>query len=404
MLDQVRPHYAKEFRCIGTACEDTCCHGLDVVIDKVAYEKYQAPRFQQVIEHFEVVKSPTDAQYARIKLTGSLTCPFLTPDRLCGVQQQHGEQYLSEICRSYPRITRRIDGLLETALCLSCPEAARLVLLNPQLTAEEAGDHSRYHQSLRVRPESSRANGSPHQFLWEIRSFTLLLLRDRTYALWQRLFLLGLFCKRLDELIASRQMGLVPELLKTYAEIADKGSVRSLMDEMPTQTTLQLAVVMEVIRRQLEMTDAGHVHFRECIQDFLQGIGSDAAGLPIESLAPAYGNAYAHYYHPFTEQYPFLLENYLINQVFRTRFPFGVSPNGTPSDAQAEFLTMCAHYGVMKGLLIGMAGHYGESLSTAHVVKLVSTFARAVEHCPGFLGLRGLGLDNTNAAAILLKN
>ena len=90
MLQHLRPQYSKAFRCIGSECEDTCCHGLDVVIDKTAYEKFQyLPGFQPHLEHLVVITSPTDSKYARIQLTPSYTCPFLSAERLCSIQQEH---------------------------------------------------------------------------------------------------------------------------------------------------------------------------------------------------------------------------------------------------------------------------------------------------------------------------
>src|SRR6266568_1095707 len=125
MLDHLRPQYAKDFRCIGPQCEDTCCHGLDIVVDQGVYESYRRPRFQRVIEHLEIVEDGTDpSRYARIKLTPSVSCPFFSSDRWCCIQQEYGEEYMPQVCYTYPRVARRIDGLLEKALLLSCPEAA----------------------------------------------------------------------------------------------------------------------------------------------------------------------------------------------------------------------------------------------------------------------------------------
>ena len=36
----IRLTYAERFRCIGSACEDTCCQGWSVPVDQAAYEKY----------------------------------------------------------------------------------------------------------------------------------------------------------------------------------------------------------------------------------------------------------------------------------------------------------------------------------------------------------------------------
>ncbi len=406
MLEHLRPQYAKEFRCLGSDCEDTCCHGLDVVIDKVAYEKFQSlPDFQpRVNERFVVLANPpTDSQYARIKLTPSCTCPFLSADRMCGIQQEHGEYYLAEICASYPRVTQRIDGLSETALLLSCPEAARLVLLNPTLMPPDESALPRYLRFSRMAGPVAKANGSPHQYLWDIRGFTLLLLQDRAYPLWQRLFMLGMFCKRLNEITAAQQLGLVPPLLREYAEMITHGSLRSAMDGIPVRSARQLGVVLEVVNRHLAMTDASHLRFRECVQDFLHGIRYQAAS-PIESCAPFFEEAHARYYQPFMQQHPYILENYLLNHVFRTRFPYGVDPQGKLNDPLTEYLVMCVLYAVIKGLLIGMAGHYREAFAEAHVIKLVQSFAKAVEHSPQFLGASNLGLANADGMALLLKN
>ncbi len=38
----VRPEYAERFRCIGPTCEDSCCVGWRVDIDKATYIKYQS--------------------------------------------------------------------------------------------------------------------------------------------------------------------------------------------------------------------------------------------------------------------------------------------------------------------------------------------------------------------------
>jgi len=36
-----QPTYAGLFRCIGPVCEDTCCGGWDIPVDKITYQKYR---------------------------------------------------------------------------------------------------------------------------------------------------------------------------------------------------------------------------------------------------------------------------------------------------------------------------------------------------------------------------
>ena len=35
------PSYLKNFKCIGGACEDTCCAGWSIEVDEGTYKKYK---------------------------------------------------------------------------------------------------------------------------------------------------------------------------------------------------------------------------------------------------------------------------------------------------------------------------------------------------------------------------
>lgn len=415
MEEQLRPHYAEAFRCIGPECEDTCCQGWFVAIDQATYKKYQAiPGFQSLMaEHLVLnTRNATDSDHARVRLTPSCTCPFLAPDRLCSIQKKYGAEYLSRTCSTYPRGPSEIDGVVEEALHLSCPEAARLVLLNAHLTqpgGSLTGDRSRYHRFLLRSDQGPRSTGNPYQYLWEIRSFSLLLLQDRTLPLWQRLFILGMFCERLKETPSAQQTGFVPKLLSDYSEMIVYRETKSILDGISARPALQLEVVMRFIQRRLEGR-VNSVRFLECVEDFRQGIQYHP-DLPIESLVPSYTEAHTRYYEPFMREHPFILENYLINYVFKNRFPFSDSadPQGKLTDPQTAYLMMGAHYAVIRGLLIGMAGHYRAAFAAPHVVKLVQAFSKAVEHNLGFLkeiitSLKASKLGNAGGMALLLQD
>jgi len=65
---------------------------------------------------------------------------------------------------------------------------------------------------------------------------------------------------------------------------------------------------------------------------------------------------------------------------------------------------MSALYGAINGLLIGIAGHKREHFATAHVIKLVQSFSKAVEHCPEFLPTLDPELGSAAGIAQLLRN
>ena len=35
------PEYFKDFKCIASKCEDTCCAGWGIVIDDATYDRYK---------------------------------------------------------------------------------------------------------------------------------------------------------------------------------------------------------------------------------------------------------------------------------------------------------------------------------------------------------------------------
>ena len=160
--------------------------------------------------------------------------------------------------------------------------------------------------------------------------------------------------------------------------------------------------MIEVAHR-LQTEHASAPRIQDCIRDFMRGIRYDPHS-PIESLARFYTEAYEHYYQPFFDKYPFILENYLSNYVFWTQFPGGPFPAGEPNTPLTAYFLMCLKYAVIKGLLIGMAGHYRDAFAVEHVLKLVQCFSKIAEHSPGFL--RGLNHNLVGAAgmALLLRN
>lgn len=202
----------------------------------------------------------------------------------------------------------------------------------------------------------------------------------------------------------SRQFGLVPKLLRDCAEIASAGNLRSDMDDIPVRATAQLQMVTEVAFGYLRTHKPELCRIHECLQDFLQGVGYNSNS-SLESCTQRYVEAYGRYYRSFMDAHPFLLENYLINHIFRVVFPFGQVPDKSFERPHREYLLMCLEFAVLKGLLIGMARRYQEAFSVEHAVKLAQSLAKSLEHDPTIGGaINWQGLSDANCVAALLKN
>jgi lysine-N-methylase len=339
-------------------------------------------------------------------MTDSQQCPLLSEDRLCRLQTEYGEEYLPSACATYPRIVHRNGDKLEKGLTLSCPEAARLVLLDPTVFTPKPQTIT---QPLGNSPDDGSTR-SLQPWFWSIREFVLGLIRNRAYPLWQRLFLLGIFCRRLDDMVkAKRETTTLPAFILDFEAAIASGASLAAMDALPIENALQLDVVLRLAGMLLHRCNA-QPRFADCVQAFGSGIGNSASAT-FESLTINYVRAHDRFYAPFFYRHPHILENYLINTVFRCQFPFGragMEPSAAPS-IMREYALLTGQFALMKGLLIGVAGHYREGFSTDHVVHTVQTASKHFENHSEFLDdaytlLVKSNMDAEMGSVILLRN
>jgi lysine-N-methylase len=341
---------------------------------------------------------------------------MLHGDGLCRIQTEYGAEFLSHACASYPRIAHSIDGIEEKALALSCPEAARLVLLDPWLFAptQPAPVQPRPPNSPRNPQSQDNPAGADRALLswfWSIRECVLALVRNRSYELWQRLFLLGIFCRRLDAIAEGELKIAVPAFLREFEASTASGRLRTAIEAMethPTDNALQLHVVLKLAGMLLKDSNT-LPRFSECVRTFTAGIGN-GPGATLESLTAHYALAHQHFFAPFFERHPHILENYLINTIVRCQFPLRQETlaGARPSMAH-EYALLTAQFALMKGLLIGVAGCHREAFSAEHVVHTVQAASRHFEHHPHFLAqahalLVESKMEGARRLAVLLRN
>lgn len=406
--EKIRPSYAGAFRCIGASCEDGCCGDWDIPVDKATYGKYrQFPpdRLGGLVSEFVVLNAADapEALYARIQRPASGACPFFGADRLCRIQQEYGPQLLSATCSIYPRSLSRVEGELEGSLSLSCPEAARNVLLRADFAEVETDLLSGDFRTDNFFVLGSNRAGSPPKPYGEfpgVRAALVAMVRDRSRPLWLRLLRIGWLCQRMDEVAGAPVAGLLDE--------CRAGEGLRELESTPGDATLRLEIVLALTDERMRDGSCGR-RFRDTFWAFIEGIGSPVAAAPGSDLDRL---LYAEetYCRPFFERSPYVLENYLLNYVFQNLFPFGRqgSADFVERSMFDEYLLMTTQFAWIHTLLIGIAANYKESFADEHVVSTVQSFTRSVEHYPEVLAsivalVRRRGLDNLQGMAFLLK-
>ncbi len=116
------PLYYPDFHCIADRCRHSCCVDWEICIDDATMEKYRPLR-----SVMETVEDSEDGPCFALRADGR--CPHLRDDGLCRLILDHGEDYLSDICRRHPRFYNDVGGgRVEVGLGLVCEEACRLIL------------------------------------------------------------------------------------------------------------------------------------------------------------------------------------------------------------------------------------------------------------------------------------
>ena len=125
-----KPSFFDDFRCIASACPDSCCKEWDVQVDTESAAFYRSLPTPLGDRLREVLYTEDGETYMAIE---NGRCPMWRADGLCRIQAELGEEALCHTCTQFPRLTHDYGDFVEKGLELSCPEAARIILTAPPL-------------------------------------------------------------------------------------------------------------------------------------------------------------------------------------------------------------------------------------------------------------------------------
>lgn len=404
----LQPTYMKEFRCIGGACEDSCCVGWRVDLDKETYITYKSildeelkPLFDKMVNRKHNNKS--DASYGKIKMNKDGRCPFLDENNLCKIHGKLGEKYLSDTCTYYPRIVNRVDDKLERSATMSCPEIARLALLNPQGIVfeqyEEEDKKIKIHSIFDT--EGHLYLNKPQRYFWEIRLFSLSLLQNRKYTLDERLILLGIVYNKLSELKGEGKIKDIPQLLEIYNQMIENGDFKEEIEKVPTNLQIQMQLAKELVD-QRAVLGINNQRYIECLKETLLGLGY-VDEFDINEALENYTRGNEKYLKPYLKEKGYILENYLVNEYFKELMPFGKFKTIWDS-----YIFLCILYSMVKLHLIGMA-NAKNGINDEDVIKLIQSLSKLVLHNNTFIQrivriIKDSNVDSLAYMAILVKS
>ncbi|WP_298439574.1 flagellin lysine-N-methylase [uncultured Ferrimonas sp.] len=140
------PGFAADFQCIGGDCEDHCCQGWTIALDKASCKRYKKCGDIEIRQLAEQITISKDSQqnWGKMGLNEQGNCLFMDHGGLCQIHSKLGHKALSPTCQTYPRSTRVQGALRFESMTISCPEVCRKVLFSAnafQFSASQSGSN-----------------------------------------------------------------------------------------------------------------------------------------------------------------------------------------------------------------------------------------------------------------------
>lgn len=370
-----QPQYVGKFKCDGSKCNARCCKNWTIDIDKASYEKYSAlATAQEIIPHIEF---NSERNSYVVKLNEKNFCPMLTENNLCRLQKDYGEDFLSKTCASYPRHTYNFGNFFERSLTLSCPVAAELILFQKEPLE---------FKFIEV-PEKVHSNGGKIQIgsfvlseknlviFFELQVAMISILQERRFTIDQRLIVLGLLLDKLQELISDGTdtdtlMGLITQY---ESENFLMEEVAPLFRNFLPDAKPFMFFVMEFLKYAFMLESYEGKKFVELLIEVLRIKLDEKSRADIAEVATNY-ESLAGEREKFLKDYSPLLENYLVNEIFASCYPWRFAEESITKN----FAVLMISYKIFELLIF--ATTQKNSAPKDDILKLVNLFTTKAGH------------------------
>lgn len=262
---RTRPHvtmkYMTQFQCLGDACEDTCCAGWSVFLSEKDYKRLKQaastsrPHRERFRESIRRVKAAPEerhsARFAIIQMRNEdHHCQWLK-DGWCGIHGTFGEKALPDVCAIYPRMLSETAERKETAGYVSCPESARLMLLQPDSSELVSGTAELTTRRLPIQILHPRESRPYYAALDSVRTFLLEIWSLEALSHVDKYFLASLFASRVDSVFHQEATASCDEKLRAEMDrLLQPASIQQGLDFIRAQLpkpAFSVTIVSEVL-------------------------------------------------------------------------------------------------------------------------------------------------------------
>lgn len=413
-IDIIQPTFFPEFACIGPACTDNCCHSWLVTVDKEHYLRYKAvqdPEFQKLCATFLIrnKKNSTPENYATMALRQDGRCGFQDEDGGCHIYRALGQGSLCATCTIYPRRKNQfLPGVWEYSLTLSCEEAVRLACLSGKPVEfqriHREIDPDNFLDQLRPVHTGGGEKDTPAPYRQPLRQACLDLMQQREFPVRERLLSIGLLLRRADRLRREKGENDIPAMAAQLVAQSAQGEFAGLFQRMAYDRNAHLSALelpaihlMTAVRKPV-LRQVWTLLKPLCTQksDREYDLGEEAMAFLSQQ-----GKEKAD---PILERQAQAVENYFVNEIFTSTYPFTYFRRGLSFEYHG--ILLAEQYALLRVLLGLLPSPEGET-EEEHLVKAIVALGRITQH--GDMGKQAydighaIQLDSLAHAAYLLQ-
>ena len=362
------PKYMKDFKCIGPKCTDTCCAGWDINIDLDTYNKYvnSDNEFKKLLKGKFEENLDSDDFFNKgfMILKDKKRCSFLNDNMLCDIHSAFGEDSLCITCRNYPRVFNIIDNVYEKSALPSCPEVCNKGFLNKDKMEFIEEELNIDVEAIKIRRiidvEAFEDTDSLLKYFWEIRVSSINIMQLRDFSIEKRLTILKDFYDKIEALHKSESFSELGTLLEDYNE------------DLTYYSDFHLENFND---------DMIFINLRN--DDFIEKIKNSK----LKNIAYLYKswaldkvNIYKFLEKDTTHlsefnSYSYIIENYLVNQIFKNIFPFNKGEN--LSFSLNELINT---YKIIKAYTISSAIISDTKITDKVIINVIQALSKDIEH------------------------
>ena len=251
------PKYYSQFSCIGSECPNNCCHGWRIDWMQDEYNKLINSGVSLEIKNIADSSFSYDEKtnYYSIVFAEDNFCPFLSKnDGLCNIQRSMGEEYISLVCRTYPRRFFERDNIIVRFCDTSCfrviemlgndKDAAKLELLEAHDNSKRVDNNVLHFDSVH------KVNLSPYlRFRLEILGFYSDLFNSSDNI--ENSIILGALAANKISDCSEKNDVIISVINKYRCQFNDKNIMTSL-DEITTDYKIKFLIINNVIIKYLK--------------------------------------------------------------------------------------------------------------------------------------------------------